>query len=79
MKANAPEKIYITPNIDRKWQLEAIDNESVEYTRTDAFIENAEKYLKNQFVNDVSVLAGGVFYINFSTAIEKFLNYMKGE
>ena len=44
MKTNKTlEKIYITPNIDRKWQSEAIDNESIEYTHTDAFIKKAKE------------------------------------
>lgn len=49
------------------------------YTRTDAFIEKAETYLKEKFAKDVSVLAGGVVHINFETAINNFINYMKGE
>ena len=39
--------------------------EAVEYTRTDAFVEKAENYLKSKFVKDVSVLSGGVVDINF--------------
>ena len=47
---------------------------------TDAFIEKAEEYLKNKFIKDVSVLAGGgIVNINFSVAIRNFINYMKGE
>lgn len=84
MKTNTPKKIY----------LEAIypDNgvlpgglhytpspTDIEYIRTDAFIEKMEKYLKTQFINDVSVLSGGAVHINFSTAIKNFINYMKGE
>ncbi len=34
-----PDKIFITPNFDRRWFTKEIDDESVEYTRTDAFIE----------------------------------------
>ena len=84
MKANAPEKIYIHPDIGgreflRPWLRRAANNESVEYTRTDAFIERAEKYLTEKFIKDVSVLAGGVASINFDAAISNFINYMKGE
>ena len=77
MKANAPEKIYLQePTIVRTQKM--YDND-IEYTRTDAFIEKAETYLKEQFAKDVSVLAGGVVSINFETAINNFINYMKGE
>lgn len=85
MKANkAPEKIYLFENPitevpDDKWLSKRSDKNDIEYVRKDAFIERAKEYLKNKFANDVSVLAGGAFYINFSTAIENFANYMKGE
>jgi len=69
MKANeAPEKIYITPNIDRKWQLEAIDNESVEYTRTDAFIEKACSWLEN---NLQGIVGGSIYMEDFRKYMEK--------
>lgn len=42
---NLPEKIYATPNFDRRWQTKAIDDESVEYIRKDAFIERAEEFI----------------------------------
>lgn len=45
----------------------------------DAFIEKAEKYLTEKFINDISVLAGGVVSINFDAAISNFVKYMKGE
>lgn len=43
---DAPEKIYIHPDIGgrdflRPWLHKAANNESIEYTRTDAFIEKA--------------------------------------
>ena len=85
MKANeAPEKLYLdtTDNPDNVW-LRAFrppfNTCGIEYTRTDAFIEKAEKYLEDQFIKDVSVLAGGVVHINFTTAIKNFVNYIKGE
>lgn len=54
MKANkAPEKIYITPNFERRRFTKEIDDVSVEYTRTDAFIEKTYNWLKNYaFVDD---------------------------
>ena len=79
MKANkVPEKIYVTPHFERRWFTKEIDDASVEYTRTDVLIEKAEKYLKDKFIKDVSVLAGGPVHINFSTAIKNFINYMGG-
>ena len=84
MKANAPEKLYIDFR-DRKestWRCAYIEKalaNDIEYVRTDAFIEKAETYLKEKFVKDVSVLAGGVVHINFETAINNFINYMKGD
>ena len=77
MKVNAPEKIYLDE--DESWHLTNPNGDSVEYTRTNAFIEKAETYLKEQFAKDVSVLAGGVVHINFEMAINNFINYMKGE
>jgi hypothetical protein len=84
MKANeAPEKLYLHPtakgNVGTSWLTFPLTNEDVEYTRTDAFIEKAETYLKEKFAKDVSVLAGGAVHINFETAINNFIKYMKGE
>ena len=89
MKANeAPESKFVYPD---KLYARCKDNktldisyapqnmEAVEYVRTDVFIEKAEKYLKSQFIKDVSVLAGSAVNINFSAAIENFVKYMKGE
>lgn len=44
MKANeAPKKIYLDE--DESWHLTNPNGDSVEYTRTDAFIEKAYEYL----------------------------------
>ena len=81
MEANAPEKLYFGESdkgiLDIYSAKESDDD--IEYIRKDAFIEKAETYLKEQFAKDVSVLAGGVVHINFETAINNFINYMKGE
>ncbi len=50
----APEKIYIYPDIGgreflRPWLHRPANNESIEYTRTDAFIEKACKWLEKNF------------------------------
>ena len=83
MKANeAPEKLYLSKNIYGTYLYQVPDPDddtAIEYTRTDAFIEKAEKYLTEKFIKDVSVLAGGVAIINFDAAISNFINYMKGE
>lgn len=83
MKANeAPEKIYVHVKRNRvlkEWNSQWIGVNDVEYTRTDAFIEKAEKYLTEKFINDVCVLAMGGVSINFAPAISNFLKYMKGE
>lgn len=46
MKANAPEKIYLHPDLDSIFGITERSCESeVEYTRTDAFIEKALEFL----------------------------------
>ena len=44
MKTNAPDKIWIDPATDLPKLSGHIDKDSVEYTRTDAFIEKALKW-----------------------------------
>ena len=83
----APEKIYLQDSMSTdtigdlwpKWFDAKVSNNSIEYTRTDAFIEKAEKYFTEKFIKDVSVLAGGPVHINFDAAISNFIKYMKGE
>ncbi len=52
----APEKIYIfenpiTETPDDRWLSKRSDNEDIEYTRTDAFIEKASEWLKDNANN----------------------------
>ena len=52
----APEKIFLHPDIGgreflRPWLHRPANNESVEYTRTDAFIEKACEWLKLYVLN----------------------------
>jgi hypothetical protein len=52
MKANVPEKIFLHPDIGgrefiRPWLKTRASQESVEYTRTDAFIEKACEFWKD--------------------------------
>ena len=70
-----PEKIWITvcgKDLSYEWhsdsEFEAKDYNDIEYTRTDAFIEKAVKYVANHF------LAPGM-----DNEINDFVNYMKGE
>ena len=67
MKANeAPEKIYLN------WVNYPLEEMQVEYTRTDAFIEKAEKYIRN--------VADGLDRDNDVEAfISGFKNYLKRE
>lgn len=82
MKANeAPEKIYIQPSAIELLPHQNIvyakplaDN-SIEYTRTDAFIEKAVKYLKDN-VTYIHPRKGTKECI---VNIPKFIDYMKGE
>lgn len=77
MKANeAPEKIYLYPSDrageayedkwgDRPW------GDSIEYTRTDAFIEKADKFISTFFHPDDKEL--------IDTVLKGFHKHMKGE
>lgn len=79
---NIPYKIYIREVDLVKVGNSLSDNNDktdVEYIRKDAIIKKAETYLKEQFIKDVSVLASGAIHINFETAINNFINYIKEE
>lgn len=77
MKANeAPEKIYlfenpITEEPDDIWLSKRSGENDIEYTQTDAFIEKAVSWLKEQ-----EEMIGVSFQEDF---LERFQNYMKGE
>ncbi len=74
---NLPEKIYVTPNFDRRWQTKTIDDESVEYVCKDAFIEKAAIWFNNFFINHDEY---GIMSTQFDTEeemFEDFKNYMK--
>ena len=78
----APEEIYVNYRgfgvFDEPCVMK-MQASQIEYIRKDAFIEKAEKYLTEKFINDVSVLAGGVVSINFDAAISNFVKYIEGE
>lgn len=83
MKANAPEKIYIfeNPVLDFTKLSVKQSDEDIEYTRTDAFIEKAMKFLYDYNQNMVkkhgarAVLGCSEFTIN----VYDFRKYMEGE
>lgn len=90
MKANAPEKIYLQENTTTdcygewwpEWFEARAKDDDIEYTRTDAFIEKAARYLNCRLYDRVEV-------VNFGTVLEsimlreefvnEFRKYMKGE
>ena len=88
MKANeAPEKIYVTKNMlgELRNGWDALPSEvfpNIEYTRTDAFIEKAEKFFTEKFevedYNDNIDIDGSPIF-NYGRFIDDFKNYMKGE
>lgn len=76
MKANAPERLYLSETIYSTYlyQVPDPDDESaVEYTRTDAFIKKAVSFIRNCTSYD------GLGYKAKCVNIEDFKNYMKGE
>ena len=78
MKANAPEKIYLQPSEIKRLPYQNIfcvrplSDNSIEYIRTDAFIEKAAEWLNNFYNEDTRSCL-------IDEDIEKFINYMKGE
>jgi len=77
---NLPEKIYATPNFDRRWQTKAIDDESKEYVRKDVFIEKALKFLDEYFFfNNRRYSIESEVFDSKKEMIENFKNYIEGE
>lgn len=62
----APEKIWINPSMDLPKLNGVIDKYSVQYVRTDTFIEKAVSYIQQHWIWNTKM-------------IENFKNYMKGE
>lgn len=83
MKTNeAPEKIYLSENPiteepDDKWLSKRSDENDIEYTRTDAFIEKACEFLKS-YRQDTYDGTGYIAGIVNDKTIKDFRNYMKG-
>lgn len=87
MKENeAPKKIYLnkhpfTGELHDKWLRNKWDDSDIEYTRTDAFIEKACKWLRENKNRYVYNKGGHGDYIPTCSnqIIEDFKKYMKGE
>ena len=79
MKVNeAPEKIWIDNLDEGFWFDSPSGNKSIEYTRTDAFIEKACEFLKS-YRQDTPDRLGYIAGIVNDETIEDFRKYMKGE
>ena len=78
----APEKIWINPSIDLPKLNGVIDKDSVEYIRTDAFIEKALKFLDGCIPNYIELKHANVdtfMDVDNERFIKDFINYMKGK
>ena len=73
MKANAPEKIYLTSDEKNSYVFtqKRSDGMGVEYIRKDAFIEKAAEYLMEYEFNDSPTIA------DRRKRVEDFKKYMK--
>ncbi len=86
MKANeSPEKIYLHPDIGGKefikpWLKRPFNENSIEYTRTDAFIERAVNFLNNNLDDVVEIRVSGTIIphrVLKRDFIDEFAKYMK--
>ena len=81
-----PEKIYLVNddlNIKREWyKTKQVGFETTEYTRTDAFIDKALKFLDGCIPDYIELKHANVdtfMDVDNERFIEDFKNYMKGE
>lgn len=73
MKASkAPEKIWVDPANDLPKLSGHIDKDSVEYTRTDAFIEKAAKWLEDNAIEywGTEAVDNGMMIYDFKNAMK---------
>lgn len=85
MKTNEiPEKVYFNPllmedgeSIVRVRTFERQSDSQIEYTRTDAFIEKASEWFKNNWREYVNTDKDGI--VCFGHWEKDFRKYMKGE
>lgn len=74
MKANAPERLYLSKTIYSTYLYQVPDSDdemTVEYTRTDIFVKKAAVWIANRYQSNGS-------YLN-ANDIEDFEKYVKGE
>jgi len=83
MKANAPEKLYLHPTskgeVGASWLTFPLTNEDIEYTRTDAFIEKAVKWIEEINNHHYIMRYSDSCEPPLSELTEWFKNYMKEE
>jgi len=84
MKANeAPKKLYLHPtakgNVGASWLTFPLTNEDIEYTRTDAFIEKAVKWIEEINNHHYIMRYSDSCEPPLSELTEWFKNYMKEE
>lgn len=90
MKANAPERLYLSETIYSTYlyQVPDPDDESaVEYTRTEAFVKKACEYFRRgledvKVIDDyrnIAVRGIQASYTSVEEFIEDFRKYMEGE
>lgn len=85
MKENeAPEKIYLFESLVNgtlvlEWMPKRLTKNDIEYTRTDAFIEKACKFLSNAANIPLWENYDDTFDCDTIKLIDNFRNYMKGE
>ena len=75
--SEAPERLYLSELIYSTFQYQVPDPDdstAVEYTRTDAFIEKAEKYLQEHLIDYWSQVI-----TDESDFIDNFKSYMENE
>lgn len=77
----APKKIYLNQDDGLIWHCRSYKDD-IEYTRTDAFIEKAEKFLTEKFevedYNDNIDVDGSPIF-NYGRFIEAFKQFIKSE
>ena len=84
-QANAPEKIFlewyrIGDKKYRDWCITPkTNNEPVEYTRTDAFIDNACEWIRNNYHKYADNALGKEYLLGMEYLTNDFKNYMKGK
>ena len=77
----APEKIYLTQLMLFAAPTISDSDKDIEYTRTDAFIEKAVKWLKENITNNPNAteVISRKGCVTMGMLIKDFKNYMKGE